>query len=366
MKAVVNKGMFLDGLTKAAVVASSKSPKEAYRYVRFSSEDGRLQSTNGEMSIDVSLRGVDCLSPGVVLLPFDRILSLFKQVSEDRVSIESSGTVVDVITRTGRFTFQTPSGDIFPLIAVSETENGILIHSDSLRSMIKRVSYASHPSGGHERYSLEGVCFSYQNGRLYAAAMDGRRASLQAYAATCLCGTWPANVVVPNKSIATIDRLLSCIDEDVKFYVDKSSVSILTTSFAVSALQVSGRFPDVGKIMKATGNIVSINVGRLLNAIGQVSVAVEDGESSMYFEFNGHELTLNAARSSVGQSRLSLATEGSAQSILMFNYRFIVDILKAHKPEVNVFMHVSSDKNKPMMMTTDDGFTSMVMPQVKE
>lgn len=366
MKAVVNKGMFLDGLTKAAVVASSKSPKEAYRYVRFSSEDGRLQSTNGEMSIDVSLRGVDCLSPGVVLLPFDRILSLFKQVSEDRVSIESSGTVVDVITRTGRFTFQTPSGDIFPLIAVSETENGILIHSDSLRSMIKRVSYASHPYGGHERYSLEGVCFSYQNGRLYAAAMDGRRASLQAYAATCLCGTWPANVVVPNKSIATIDRLLSCIDEDVKFYVDKSSVSILTTSFAVSALQVSGRFPDVGKIMNVTGNIVSINVGRLLNAIGQVSVAVEDGESSMYFEFNGHELTLNAARSSVGQSRLSLATEGSAQSILMFNYRFIVDILKAHKPEVNVFMHVSSDKNKPMMMTTDDGFTSMVMPQVKE
>lgn len=365
MKAVVNKGMFLDAFTKAAVVASYKSPNEAYRYVRFSSEDGRLQSTNGEMSIDVSLRGLTCTNPGSVLLPFDRILSLFKQLGEDVVQIEANGTAIDVISRTGRFTFETPSDSIFPSVAAHSVGNGISIHSDLLRSMIKRVSYACKQSGEGTNYALEGICFSYHDGRLRASATDGRRASQQVYAATCMRGTWPENVIVPHKSIATIDRLLSSVDEDVTFCANDQSVSISTKTFAFSSVQTSGRFPNLQNMKKATGTIVSINVGRLLNAIGQVSVAIGDGESSIDFEFKDHELTLGAATSSVGRSKLSLATEGSANANLIFNYRFIVDILKAHKPDVNVFIHVNPGNTNPMMLTTDDGFTAMVMPMVK-
>jgi DNA polymerase-3 subunit beta len=177
--------------------------------------------------------------------------------------------------------------------------------------------------------------------------------------------------IVPGRSLALVAKAISDLDDDAKVNVAARSKDIVidTGRGSVTCRLVEGRFPNWKQVIptRKTPTLVDISVGPLASGIRQAAIVADHETHGLDFLFDEDELVISAKTANLGTSRVSVPiTYDQPHSIeLKADYTYLSDFLRMLDPESTCTVNISSS-TESMLLTTDDGYSYVVMPMALE
>ncbi len=364
MKLSCDREKFSHVFQLAASVAAVRDTKPVLQNVKISAEDDRvlLQATDTELGIRLEAEGTEITEKGNAILPTRRFKSILQESLDKTLSIETKGDKAIISGQRSRFNLATQSADDFPdLDSFTETSYHS-IPGKALRELIKRTTFATDEE--NTRYTLGGTSVEFGENDMIAVATDGRRLAVQKAGAESVndhLSTTPA--IFPPKALLLIERALGDGAENVQIAVSSNRALIQYKDTVIFTRLIEGRFPNWRKIIPPVEgkSRVDLLAGALLNAVRQAAIVASEKQPGVHFTLDAGKLELQAQGAEIGDSKIEtpVSYEGPKREVRL-DPRFVIDFLRVLDAEKNVAIFIS--ENEPVLFTTDDDYTYVVMP----
>ncbi|MGC4006411.1 MAG: DNA polymerase III subunit beta [Pirellulales bacterium] len=365
MKITFDRDKFLSSFAVAQSVAPARSPKQILQNVKFeaTADGGRFLATDLEIGVRVKVDGIEVHQPGTTVLPVGRFAQVLREARDKQLTLEISGNGAVVKGERFKVKLATESPDEFPAIEEFAEKKFHVIPAPLLRSIIQRTAFATDNESS--RYALGGVLMEMTDDKIIAVGTDGRRLAKMEGPAQAVEGhrTGDQGSIIPTRALQLIDRAIG--DEgDVKVAARGNDVMVQNDRLTLFTRLVEGRFPKWRDVLpnRPQASRIPLPVGQLLEAVRQAAVVTSDESRGVDFHFGDGKLRLNANTAQVGESESSLiiAYDGSELGITL-DPRFLVDFLKVLPGESTITFE-AVDGTGPAVLTTDDGYSYVIMP----
>ena len=233
--------------------------------------------------------------------------------------------------------------------------------------MLKKTIFAV--SKDSQRYVLNGVYFTVEDGIIKAVSTDGRRLS---YISMEGVGKEiKGKVIIPTKAVLDILRLVSSNDkiEDVQICLSDNLMTIMIGDITFQTKLIEGVFPNYEQVIpKKTMSKIKLNVANTMSAVKQMALLtgdklVADRASSIKFSFEKNKMIVSANTVGLGSGEVEVEAEYSGEIFdINFNPNYIKDILQNVDDE-NIYFSYTTSQN-PVVITPekDKNYLCVVMP----
>ncbi len=370
MKFKINRDHFSNGLQQVLNVVGSKATMPILSNVLIEAEGDHLSLTTTNLDLGIRCRIKATVGEvGAITLPVRKLATIIRELPNLDVQIESSSNHQVKITSGGSiFRIMGIGKEEFPPLPEFSDEKAFQLEQAQLSAMLKSVSYAQ--SGDETRYILNGVYFSFQEGKLTLVATDGRRLALIAKELE-----FPAdqggNLILPAKTVAELLRLLdkgeklkiSFNERRVAFqiYTDDDESGFVGDTFLVSKV-VEGNYPNYQQVIpKETHQRIKVERELLLQCVHRAALVTSEKSNSVKIKVSNNLLEITASSPDFGEAHESLAVSYSGPDLqVAFNPQFVMDPLKALAKD-EVFFEVK-DEVSPGVFKTLENFLCVIMP----
>ncbi len=368
MQLRINREKLQDALSLAMPWTNKRV--EILAYVKMIASDGKvsLVATDNETTIVVDLDSdMEVIKAGSALLS-SRVYQIVSELSDESVVLSCEDKTIKVVGDRADFKLPTVDADAFPSPKLWEGRRYHEIQSGMFREFVARTAYATDPDS--TRFALGGILFEMCDNEVISVATDGRRLSRQKGIANRVDGheTTGASCIVPPRALLAMSRVSSS-SETVLMEYRGNDMFMKSGNVQICTRLIEGRFPnwrtvipDVEKYRK-----IDIPVGVFDAAIRQAAITVNKEDRGLRFEFSKDNLRLTATAAEVGNSQIDLPIQSDIDGTIniRLDFSFVRDILKALDPALKVTVHVLS-KDRQFVISTDDGFGSVVMPMADQ
>ncbi len=227
----------------------------------------------------------------------------------------------------------------FPEIPKLISQNGIIAPQKILRGMMAKCMYAMGVND--QRPVLNGLFLSTVGGKLHMVSCDSFK---MATCATDAAVTGldageaaDAKLILPNKSVSELHKLLSDKDEEatVTVYISRKNVVFVLGEITFFSRLIDGEYIDYNRIILKNHRItVGVDREALISALEHAALITEEKvagsvRSHVRLEIEGGMLKISAT-SGTGSAydELSVAHDGD-DLIIAFNNRYLIDSLRA-------------------------------------
>ena len=178
MKFKINRDHFANGLAQVINVVGSKATMPILSNVLIEAEKDQisLTTTNLDLGIRCKIKA-EVKEAGTVTLPVKRLASIVKELPNTDVTVDAAPNhQVKLSSGGSTFRIMGIGKEEFPPLPEFGDEKAFTLEQAELASMLRSVSYAE--SQDETRYILNGVYFSFKEGKFTLVATDGRRLAL--------------------------------------------------------------------------------------------------------------------------------------------------------------------------------------------
>lgn len=370
MKITCEREKFLHAFQTAASVAPSRSPKPILQNLKLevSQERAILMGTDLEVGIRIEVPGLCIDTPGMVVLPIARFLSILRESSDEKLSVESDGR--KIVVRGQRSEFQLPSEnpDEFPVVSGFEEEKYHELPSRFFHEIVRRTVFATDNESS--RYALGGVLVELTADRITAVATDGRRLARQEGPAQSIGDhvTGDRMTIIPTRSMQLLDRALGDGEENLHLATRENDVLVRSGGVTMYTRLVEGRFPKWRDVFPRRDNItrVELTVGPFWAAIRQAAIVTSEERRGVDFTFGNGKITLVAHGAEYGESHVELPIAYDGPDItITLDPRYLNDFLRVLNPESTLVMELR-DGESATVCSTDDGYAYVIMPLARD
>jgi DNA polymerase-3 subunit beta len=145
----------------------------------------------------------------------------------------------------------------------------IVLESKTLKGIIKETNYAT--SQYEKRPILTGVNFKHEEDKLFCVATDSYRLSQKILPLST--DFEPFNIVIPNKSLDELSRIIDSVNEDVEIYISPNKVLFKFNDILFQTRLLDGVYPDTLRIIPTEFPIIiKFNKDELLRSVERVSL----------------------------------------------------------------------------------------------
>lgn len=369
MKFSIEKSTFVNGLQQGINVVASKVMMPILNNVLLEAADDVLSLTTSGLDLGVRCQVyADVRVPGRITLPAKKLATIVRALPSENIELELHGTCVSLSSGSAHFEIMGLPAEEFPALPMSADQGRYTIGQSEFLRLLKNVSYAQSRDGN--RYILNGVYFSLDEGVLTVVATDGRRLSMMNKSLGDKVSV--PGVIVPSKTIAEVERLLgqgenmwfAFGDNQVIFgiSVGADEKSGLLGDVTIVSKVIDGNYPNFKQVIPHnTENRVKIDRQLLLESIQRVALVTSENKNSVKLHFMPNVLEISAASAEYGQSheKIAIAYDGPEVEVA-FNPIFLCDPLKALVQD-EVFFEFK-DELSPGVFKTLDSFLCVVMP----
>ncbi len=370
MKFNINRDHFSVGLQQVLNVVGSRATMPILSNVLIEAGDGQiaLSTTNLDMGIRCRIKA-DVTEGGAVTLPVRRLATIVRELPNIDVSLGTTSSNQTRIASGGStFRIMGIAKEEFPPLPAFTDERSFVMPQEDLVRMLKSVSYAQ--SSDETRYILNGVYFSFQDGKLTLVATDGRRLALIGKELQ-----FPAehagNIIIPAKTVTELLRLLEK-GKDVKIAFNERQVAFeistegeaegLADSIYLVSKIVEGSYPNYQQVVpKETHQRIKLDRELMLQCVHRAALVTSDKSNTVKLRVAENKLELTASSPDFGESHESIAIEYDGPEVkVAFNPQFMMDPLRAlHQDEV--YLEIK-DEISPGVFKTLDNFLCVIMP----
>jgi DNA polymerase-3 subunit beta len=312
--------------------------------LHLAAHDGVLDVTgsDGEVSIRVRVEQVEVHKDGEVLVNAARFLQILRELSGERVEVETDERAGCVIhTSDARFQFMGEVADDYPEQAPWPKEGAFRLAAGELVEMIRRTQFAAHP--GKTRYAINGILLDLNGSRVRLVATDGKRLSMCERTLEFEAES-PIRVVVPTKGMTLLQRVVKTGEESVEVSVAVNPpgphadpeavrggwVQFRASTALVTARLVEGHFPPYEDVLpKDRDKKLTLPRESFLYALRQAALLGAKDRQAVRFKFDREGIELTAWVPEVGESRASFSADYPYDTLeIGFNPSYFADVLK--------------------------------------
>ena len=360
MKFSVSKEKLLSGLQTVQNVVSTRTTLPILSNVLLQARDGQLRLTTSDL--DVGITGAieaQVEREGATTLPARRLATIVKELPASDIHIDVDSKNIASI-RCGQSFFKImglPEEEFPPLPQFAEAKV-FTIPQQQLKDALKKTAYAI--STDETRYVLNGILFSFKEGKLTMVATDGRRLAL----VDIELEYPPENaveIIVPTKCVTELSRLLG-ESGDVKMSVAENQVAFEVGSTLLISKLVEGNYPNYRQVIPAeTKERVALERELFLTAVHRVSLLASEKSNSVKLVFSNNNIEIVANTPDIGEARESLPVSYKGREFsIAFNPEFLMAPLR-NLANDEVFLDLI-DEMSPGVIKIQTPFLYVLMP----
>lgn len=370
MKFKINRDHFANGLAQVLNVVGSKATMPILSNVLIEVEKDQISLTTTNLDLGIRCRiKAEVKETGAVTLPVKRLAGIVRELPNLEVMLDASPNH-QVKLASGGSTFRiTGIGkEEFPPLPEFGEEKAYSLEQGELSSMLKSVAYAQ--STDETRYILNGVYFSFRDGKLSLVATDGRRLALVAKEME-VPSTSAGAIILPAKTVGELTRLLdkgekvkiNFNDRRAAFQIatDKDSGGLIDHVYLYSKV-VEGSYPNYQQVIpKETHQRIKLERELFLQCVHRAALVCSEKANSVKIKLSSNLLEITAQSPDFGEAHESMAIGYSGPDLqVAFNPNFLMDPLRALTKD-EVYFEVK-DEVSPGVFKTLESFVCVIMP----
>jgi len=370
MKFKINRDHFSNGLAQVLNVVGSKAAMPILSNVLIEAEKEHisLTTTNLDLGIRCKIKA-DIKEGGSVTLPVKRLATIVRELPNIDVSFDASPAhQVKIASGGSNFKIMGIGAEEFPKLPDSADDKTFTLEQGELATMLSNVSYAQ--STDETRYILNGVYFSFKEGKLALVATDGRRLALVSKDVSVPAGSAGA-IILPAKTVSELLRLLGKGDKlKIAFNERRAAFQIetgkdtsgLTDSIFLFSKVVEGNYPNYQQVIpKETHQRIKLERELFLQCVHRAALVTSEKSNSVKIKLSANLLEISASSPDFGESHESMAISYTGPELqVAFNPQFVMDPLRALTKD-EVFFELK-DEVSPGVFKTLESFVCVIMP----
>lgn len=251
-----------------------KTPLPILYAIKFEVFDDYIQltSSNTDVAIQVIIEDPSLLirQTGKVVIPGRYLIDIIRKITSHKIEFALIEDKL-VVIKADRSEFKLRLMDIedYPEVDFLDLDDPIVLDSVLLKTVIKETNFATASS--EKRPILTGVNFKYNDNLLYAVATDSYRLSQKSIKLRTHSKVF--DLVIPNKSLDELSKILDGYHDDVELYINPNKVLFKLKEILFQTRLLEGTYPDTLRIIPNEFPVViPFNKEQLLSAVERVSL----------------------------------------------------------------------------------------------
>ncbi len=331
----------------------------------------RLTATNLEMAISCWI-GAKVTEEGAITVPARLLTEFVSSLPNDKIDISLSPRAKTLELKCARFEARISGVDAsdFPPIPKVEPTITTRVEVEALQRGITQVVFAAAVE--ESRPVLTGVNAEFEGDLLTLAAADGFRLAVHKLP-LALSVSQKATVIIPARTLAELNRLLTDQEEAVDITVDpnKSQALFRLKNIELVSQLVQGTFPNYAQLIpQSLTTRAVVDVAAFLRATKTASIFARDGSGIVRLvvvpgsgELTPGKMTVSARSEEVGDDvgEIDAVIEGEEAKIA-FNGKYLADVLGVLREE-QVALEITNPSSPGVIRPVGvDNYVHVVMP----
>lgn len=293
---------------------------------------------------------------GVLLVPAQKFIAILKALSaEDIINITSKDNKT-LIIKCGSSTFKISCmpKEEFPKLSVFKDDNNIGILQQTLKNILKKVSFAMLTD--NSRPTLNGMLFDFKKDKFTVVATDAKRIAI---AKIKVDNKLEKSFILPMKSVNILEKLFNTT-EAVSINVEKGQVSFSGSGTQFVSKLIEGTFPDFEKaIPKEVKDKLIINRKNFISALEKAALFTSSDSTAIKLNINADKIVI-AKQTEIDDVQTKLDCKFTKDLIIGFNPNYLLDVLtKVDSDSVEIEIE---NNDKPALLRKAEDYIYIMLP----
>jgi DNA polymerase-3 subunit beta len=365
MKITLPKSRLSGCLSNVLQVVPTKSTLPILSNLLVEALDNKLKVSATDLDISISA-SIECevIKKGSAVLPARILFDIVKEMPESEVSIESTGTRVELKIPNGNYKIAALPPEDFPKLPVVNTKKEIKLGADELTTMIRKTTFAC--SDDETRPALNGVLWQTKGDKMQMVATDGHRLAKIAIANKKLKGLHD-DVIIPPKVLNLIPKFVLSDSQDVGVIFGENNIIFNLGDVVLTSRLIDGPYPNFDQVIPS-GSDKKVVIGReeLAGAVKRVSILSNALTHQVKFSVKDSRLVLSSTNADVGgegKEELKCDYKGEPMD-LGYNANYVTEIVNRIEGE-DVILELTSATAAGVLYSPEvpkDDFLCLLMP----
>ena len=322
-----------------------------------------LLTTNLELAITKTVSG-KINEEGGLTVPFHTFYSIVNNADQERINLDKVGNSFVFKTDNYEAKIQGLKEDDFPVIPKISEKSYLEIDPVVFKKAAGQVMHAAQIS--EIRPEISGVLFDYQVTLLKLVATDSFRLAEKTIAGDSFKSTFnhAFKVIIPLKTIQEVVRVFDN-DQPLIIQFDNNQILFKNKDLEIISKIIDGNYPDYEQIIpKSIETEMVLSKDYLVNALKLVSAFSGKNNDVNLAVRDQKLLDVYLANQFLGENNYLIPSKikGPDFKNIAFNWRYLIDGLKAVDSDELIF-GINSD-NKPAIIKPigDSSYFYILMP----
>lgn len=294
-------------------------------------EDGRvrLEGTDGDQYLRTELRAT-VESPGVVAVQGRRFLEIVKELPPSTIRLRLKGSSLEVTCGQGKFRLVTRSAEDFPALPEVPDTKKAEVPPGELDRLIRRTGYAV--ATDESRLELTGVLVEIRGPELRFVGTDGHRLARASYA-TQSQGEW--KILVPPRTLATVQKLLSDCEDNVRIAADSRHVRFDVGPNQLIGRLLGGEYPNYERVIPGGNDLKAVvRCDALLSGVRRVGIFSDSFTKRVTLGLETGKLRISVQTQDIGEAEEEIEARYEGESIrISYNAAYMIEMLRTMESE---------------------------------
>ncbi|MCD4827635.1 MAG: DNA polymerase III subunit beta [Acholeplasmataceae bacterium] len=335
----IDRDVLLSQLLTVQKGLPSKTPLPILYAIKFEVNEDHLilTSSNTDVAIQVLIddQSISIQKTGKVAIPGRYLIEIMRKITSKRVEF---ALIEDhlIVIKADRSEFKLRLMDVedYPEVDFLDLDDPIVLDSQVFKNIIKETNFATAQS--EKRPILTGVNFKYRENHLYCVATDSYRLSQKNVKLRTHSKEF--DIVIPNKSLDELSKILDTSSDDVELYINPNKVLFKMKNTLFQTRLLEGTYPDTMRIIPTEFPVsIPFNKEELLQAVERVSLLSPRDRETNYniIKLNlreDHIVEMSSTNSEVGDALEEIIPSSDVIGPVIkiaFSSRYLVDALKS-------------------------------------
>jgi len=329
-----------------------------------------LTSSNTDIAIQVFIddHSLSVKQTGKIAIPGRYLIEIIRKVASKKVEFALIEDKIIVI-KADRSEFKLRLMDIedYPEVDFLDLDDPIVLDSQLIKTIIKETNFAT--ANSEKRPILTGVNFKYQDNQLYCVATDSYRLSQKNVKLRTHSKIF--DLVIPNKSLDELQKILDIHHDDVELYINPNKVLFKLNGVLFQTRLLEGSYPDTNRIIPTDFPvIIPFNKEELLAAVERVSLLSPRERDTNYNIIKmslrpDHVVEISSTNNEIGDALEEVIPSSNVTGPVLkiaFSSRYLVESLKSFSSS-EVTMHFAGEV-KPFVIkgSLDPDLLHLILP----
>ena len=320
-----------------------------------------LSATDLEISIEKSIPA-DVKIPGEVVVPGKFFSEFIKKLTNEKIelTLEDNNNLKIKYTES-EGVVACYNADEYPGFKKIDTSSYFGITKNKFRNLINKSIFSV--AVDDSRPILKGCLLEVHTDYINSVSSDGYRLSLVKQ--NVAFSNVETSVVVPDKSLREISKLLDDSEDIINVYVQKNYIMVDLGDTMVISRLLEGEFLNYNQIISATTpeTVITVNKKQFEDSLERASLLSKIGQNNLV-KFDMSEKTLClTSNSEIGNIKENIGINLTGKDLVIaFNARYFMEAFRVNEDE---FVKISfNSPTAPCIITATDReeFLYLILP----